>query len=103
MGRPISLIKYKFFRLWMVQCRLSQLTTKVAPTAHSHCMLFAHDPVATSFGDGLWRGEIRLFAREMGTGNMPYSLEEVQQAGQPASLAIAAEYPQDLVLVGIPR
>jgi hypothetical protein len=80
-------------------------TTKVAADGSFALRVpdFAHDPVATSFGDGLWRGEIRLVAREMGSGNIPYQLEEVQQAGQPVRLSIAAEYPRDLLLVGIPR
>ncbi len=80
-------------------------TTKVAADGSFALRVpdFAHDPVTTSFGDGLWRGEIRLIAREMASENIPYQLEEVQQAGQPASLSIAAEYPQDLMLVGIPR
>ena len=80
-------------------------TTKVAADGSFALRLpdLAHDPVATSFGDGLWRGEIRLVVREEGSGNIPYQLEEIQQAGQPVGLPIAAEYPQDLVLVGVPR
>lgn len=64
---------------------------------------FAHDPVVTSFDEGPWRGEIRLVAREIGSGNTPFQLEEVQQVDQPFGLSIAARYPQDLQLVGIPK
>ncbi len=80
-------------------------TTKVAADGSFALRVpdFAHDPVTTSFGDGSIRGEIRVVAREAETGNIPYSLEEIERAGQPVSLPIAAEYQRDLVLVGVPR
>ncbi len=79
-------------------------TTKVAADGSFTLRVpdFAHDPV-TAFGDGKMRGEIRVVAREGQSGNTPYALEQIERAGQPVSLPIAAEYQRDLILVGIPR
>jgi hypothetical protein len=63
----------------------------------------AHDPVVGSFAIRAGRGELRLVAREAGTGNIPYSLEAIHKAGEPVRLLIAAEYPRDLVLVSVAR
>jgi hypothetical protein len=64
---------------------------------------FAHDPVVASFDEGPMRGELRLIPRESETGNIPYSLEEIQNAEREVHLPIGAEYPRDLLLVGVPR
>jgi hypothetical protein len=63
----------------------------------------ARDPVVTSFEEGPERGEIRLIPRESGTGNIPYSLEEIQDPAIGVHLPIAAEYPRDVLVVGVPR
>src|SRR5688572_20704414 len=63
----------------------------------------ARDPVVTSFSEGLLRGVLRLIGRETETGNIPYGLEEIQQAGREVNLPVAAEYPRDLLLVAVPR
>ena len=62
----------------------------------------ARDPVVTSFSEGQ-RGVLRLIARETATRNIPYALEEIQQAGQEVDLPVAAEYPRDLLLVAVRR
>ena len=79
-------------------------TTKVAADGSFTLRVpdFAHDPVTTAVGDGKMRGEIHVVAREAQSGNTPYALEQIERAGQPVSLPIAAEY-QDLILVGVPR
>jgi len=64
---------------------------------------FARDPVVTSFQEGPMRGELRLIARESGTQNIPYALEEVQNPERDVNLPVAAEYSRELLLVGVPR
>lgn len=64
---------------------------------------FARDPVVASFPEGPLRGSLRLIGREAETGNTPYVLEEIQQAGQEIDLPVASKYPRDLWLVAVRR
>lgn len=80
-------------------------TSKVAPDGSFSFNIpdFAHDPVVASYPEGQMRGEIRLIPRESRTGNIPYFLEEIQSAQSDIHMWVAAEYPRELVLVGVPR
>lgn len=64
---------------------------------------FARDPVVTSFPEGPLRGSLRLIGREAESGNIPFVLEEIRQAGQEITFPVAPEYPRDLLLVAIRR
>lgn len=60
---------------------------------------FAADPVEAKFGSGV----LRLVLREADSGNIPYSLGEVDGPGRELSFPIAPEYPRELLLVGLSR
>ena len=63
---------------------------------------FARDPLVAN-REPESRGAFRLRVREAGTGNSPYTLEEIQLGGTAATLPIARAYVRDLVLVGVPK
>jgi hypothetical protein len=52
---------------------------------------FANDPVIAQYES---RGTLRPIVRETNTGNIPYTLEQVQYPGHAVELAIAPAYPQ---------
>ena len=63
---------------------------------------FVRDPALSAYvGQSL--GSLRLLVRESATGNIPYTLEDVQHRGRPAELAVAASYQRNLQLVVAPR
>jgi hypothetical protein len=63
---------------------------------------FTHDPTVAS-RPASERGSVRLIAREVGVGNIPYSLELEDTPGKSAELSVADTYPQELMLVAVTR
>ena len=93
-----------FFEL--IDCMLGRIVVAESQIAEDGTFTlqipdFMRDPTVASFGTR--RGRFSLILRDKATGNEPYLLEEVRSRGRWFEMPVAAEYPQDLQLVLVPR
>ena len=66
---------------------------------------FASDPVETAFGGHVLESVFQLALREVDTGNFPYRIRNVDAPDEPwgVDLPIAGDYPQELLITGVPE